>query len=172
MPMKPPRPLASSPTSSGMWSNLITSQPEISGWQKVFFWVTCIYRTQSGGWSCLSWHRDKKLTTSFEPSLLPPRFSQQKWTTCDQIKLGSGLDQKEPDRAEWHTASHLAQLQPTRLEDGKEMWKKKRNTHQKGLGQSILIVGNILDLWTGIDPIDGRVAERLFPKISVRFYST
>ena len=46
-----------------------------------------MHRTQSGGWSCLSWHRDKKQTTSFEPSLLPPRFSQQMWTTCGRDEI-------------------------------------------------------------------------------------
>ena len=90
MPMKPPRPLASSPTSSGMRRNLTTGQPEITLWQKCLFkrlslhksFSFYMHRTLSGGCSCWSWHRDKKRTTSFEPSLLPPRFSPQKWTTC------------------------------------------------------------------------------------------
>ena len=121
-----------------------------------------MHRTQSGGCSCSSWHRDKKLTTSFEPSLLPPRFFQQKWTTWSELKLGE-IIRSLPDRAEWHAASHLAELQPTRLENGKGTW-NRGETYQKGSWQGILIVGYIFYPWTGIDPINGRVAERLFPK--------
>ena len=149
-----------------------------------------MHRTQFGGCSCSSWRRDRKLTTSFEPSWPPRKSFPQKRTTWFESWIGCGLVWRRTWRCKGEcsrsSCSALTSA-PVRwwrrvviLEGGgrgSKFWmvcwgepynlhegglKTEKHTHQEGPRQGILIVGYILYPWTRLGPEVWWVAEEFF----------
>ena len=144
MPMKPPRPLASSPTSSDMTTNLINLSTK-------GYWFTCIELRLVDIAASLDIQVKSRRPVSSPVCFLRGFLNESKWSV-DGEKAGWAKSWGTWHcREAYNRSSRWVSTNAPRQEE--KVWRK---THQQSLWQGILIVGYILYPGAGINPIDDR----------------